>query len=291
VKQRKGSDIRLVTPIKALVQRFAFLLLIAASFALMILGKADVVLLERLRTTTTDAVAPILDALSRPAATVASAIDHIRGLANIQTENGRLKEENDRLLQWQHVARRLDSENAELKKLLHYAPGPVVSFVTARVIGDTGGAFVRSLLISAGARDGVRKGQAVLTGDGLVGRVAQVGEQSARILLITDLNSRVPVILESSRERAVLAGDNSDQPLLIHLAENVPVSVGERVTTSGHAAAFPPGLPVGIVSEVGDSGIRVSPYVPWSRLEYVRVVDYGTNGILNPSDAPAAKGR
>jgi rod shape-determining protein MreC len=288
--QRKGSVTRLATPIKALAQRFAFLLLVAASFALMMIGKADVLVLDRIKAAATDVVAPVLDVLSRPAASVAALIDHMRELSEIKAENDRLKEENDRLLQWQHVARRLDSENAALKKLLHFAPGPVVSFVTARVIGDTGGAFVRSLLISAGARDGVRKGQAVLTGDGLVGRIASVGERSARILLITDLNSRVPVVLESSREKAVLAGDNSDQPLLIHLAGSMQVNPGDRVVTSGHAAAFPPGLPVGIVASADETGIRVQPYVPWSRLEYVRVVDYGTTGILNAGDAAQPKG-
>ena len=288
--QRKGSVTRLATPIKALAQRSAFLLLVALSFALMMIGKADVLVIDRIKAAVTDIVTPVLDVLSRPAASVASAVDQVRELSRIEAENDRLREQNDRLLQWQHVARRLESENAELKKLLHYAPGQMISFVTARVVADTGGAFVRSLLISAGEREGVRKGQAVLTGEGLVGRIASAGERSARILLITDLNSRVPVVLESSREKAVLAGDNSDQPLLIHLANGAKGNPGGRVVTSGHAAAFPPGLPVGIVTSADETGIRVQPYVAWRRLDYVRVVDYGTTGILNTGDAPGRKG-
>jgi len=290
VKPRKGSVLRLATPIKVLVQRFAFLALIAATFALMMLGKADVVVLERVRSIASDAATPILNALSRPAATVSEMAERIHEIAAIDEENARLRAENERLLHWQHIARELAAQNEQFKALLNFTTPPAQSFITARVVADAGGAFVRSLLINAGERDGVKKGQAAVTGTGLAGRVIAVGERSARILLITDLNSRIPVELESSREQAVLAGDNTDLPQLVHLAERVPVSVGERVITSGRAGAFPPGLPVGIVTAVNDSDIRVKPYIEWSRLEFVRVIDFGTDGILAPTfERPKAK--
>jgi len=280
----------LATPIKVQIQRFAFLALIAATFALMMLGKADVVLLDRVRSVAADAVTPILDALSRPAATVSEIAARVREVALVDEENARLREENARLLHWQHVARELSAENAQLKALLNFSLPPAQSFITARVVADAGGAFVRSLLINAGEREGVKKGQAVVTGNGLAGRVVAVGERSARILLITDLNSRIPVELESSREQAVLAGDNTDLPQLVHLADRAPVSVGERVVTSGRAGAFPPGLPVGVVTAVNDTDIRVQPYIEWSRLEFVRVIDFGTDGILAPTfDRPQAR--
>lgn len=280
MKARKGPVLRLATPIKVLVQRFAFLALIAATFALMMLGKADVVVLDRLRTVTTDAVAPILDALSRPVATVSDAIDRVHEIAAVDEENARLREENERLMKWQHVARELAAENEQLKDLLNFRSPPTKSYITARVVADAGGAFVRSLLINSGAADGVQKGQPVVTGDGLIGRVITVGDRSSRVLLITDLNSRIPVELENTRDQAVLAGDNTKRPRIIHLAEKVSVSVGDRVITSGHAGVFPPGLPVGVVTSVNDSDIRVQPFVEWSRLEFVRVVDFDTGGNL-----------
>ena len=290
MKQRKGSVLRLTTPVKVLVQRFAFLALIAATFALMMLGKADVVVLERFRSIAVDAVTPILDGLSRPAATISDLANRVREIAAVDEENKRLRADNERLLHWQYAARELATENEQLKALLNLTAPPAQSFVTARVVGDAGGAFVRSLLVNAGERDGVKKGQAAVTGNGLVGRVVTVGERSARVLLITDLNSRIPVELESSREQAILAGDNTDLPQLVHLADRAPVSVGERVVTSGQAGAFPPGLPVGVVTAVSDSGIRVQPYIEWSRLAFIRVIDFGTNGILAPSfERPQAK--
>lgn len=280
----------MATPIKVLVQRFAFLALIAATFALMMLGKADVVVLERIRAVAADAVTPILDALSRPAATISQLAERAHEIAAVDAENARLRAENERLLNWQHVARELAAENTQLKSLLNMAAPPAQTFMTARVVADAGGAFVRSVLVNAGERDGIKKGEVAITGDGLVGRVITVGERSSRVLLLTDLNSRIPVELENSREQAVLAGDNTDLPQLVHLAERVPVTVGDRVVTSGRAGAFPPGLPVGVVTSVNDSDIRVQPYISWSRLEFVRVVDFGTNGILVPTlERPQAK--
>jgi rod shape-determining protein MreC len=269
-------------PIKGLIQRFAYVGLVAAAFGLMLLGKADVLLAERIRTQVTDALAPILDVLSRPIATVSDVVDQVRELASLREENAGLREDKVRLLQWQTVARRLEAETKALRALLNFVPGPEASYVTARVIGDTGGAFAHALVLNAGFRAGVRKGQAVVTGDGLVGRVAGVGTRSTRIILITDLNSHIPVLVERTRTRAILAGDNSEVLRLIRLPPGAEVSPGDRVVTSGHGGAFPPGLPVGVVASVSDAGIGVQPFVERSRLEYVRVVDFGLRGILQP---------
>lgn len=280
MKQRTGSVLRFATPLKVLAQRFAFLTLIGIAFGLMMLAKADMVVIERMRSAATDAVAPILDVFSRPTAAVSDFADGVREAVWLRTENARLREDNERLLHWQQVARRLEAENRTLRGLLNVVPAAPVSFVTARVIADSGGTFVRSVLVDSGAGDGVKKGQAVITGHGLVGRVAAVGKHSARVLLITDLNSRIPVLVASTRERAVLAGDNSDRPTLVHLASEAAVSPGDPIVTSGHGGAFPPGLPVGVVASVAEGDVRVQPYVSWSRLEYVRVVDFGLEGIL-----------
>jgi rod shape-determining protein MreC len=100
-------------------------------------------------------------------------------------------------------------------------------------------------------------------------------------LLISDLNSRIPVLIEATRTRAILAGNNSNRPRLIHLAPGATVSPGDRVVTSGHGGVFPVGLPVGLVDAVNEGGISVLPFVSRDRLEYVRVLDYGLKGIIN----------
>jgi rod shape-determining protein MreC len=272
--------LRLAAPLKVLAQRFTFLGLVGAAVGLMVLGKAEAPLIERARTAVTDAFVPILDALSRPVATVTEMADQVAALSDVHAENARLREENERLLHWQSVARKLELENRSLRDMLKFVPEEAVSFVSARVVADAGGSFVRSVLVLAGNRDGVAKGQVALTGDGLVGRVGDTGERAARVLLLTDLNSQVPVILESSRERGILAGDNSDRPKLTHLAISAKPQIGDRVMTSGHGGVFPAGLPVGVVVAVGEGGARVKPFVEFHRLDHVRLIDFGLSGAL-----------
>jgi rod shape-determining protein MreC len=99
--------------------------------------------------------------------------------------------------------------------------------------------------------------------------------------LITDINSRVPVIVENSRDRAFLSGDNTDRPLLTFLTADAAVAPGDRILTSGHGGAFPPGIPVGVVSSVSENAVRVAPLFRRHQLEYLRVADYGLQGILS----------
>lgn len=270
----------MAAPIWALAQRFYFLLLVMAAIALMLVSRVDTLRVDQARARVTDAFAPILNVISRPANAVASSIEYVRGLAELHADNARLREENARLLHWQQVALRLEAENRSLRGLLAYRPDPAASFVTARVVADPGGSWVRTLLVTAGRRDGVQRGQAAMAGQGLVGRVVQVGEWSSRILLITDLNARIPVVLETSRQRAMLSGDNSDRPKLLYMPPGLQVSPGERVFTSGHGGLFPPGLPVGIVSAGADGVVRVTPMVDLARIEHVQLVDFGIPGGL-----------
>ena len=273
-----------------MANRFGYLGLVLAAFALMLLGKADVVVMERVRASVTDAVAPVLEVLSRPVATFDRLVDEASALSSLREENARLRAENQRLIDWQAAARKLSSENQQLKGLLNFAPGAEPGFISGRVIADSGGAFVHSIMVGAGSRVGVSKGQAVITGDGLVGRVHGTGSRASRVLLMTDLNSRIPVVVENTRMRAILAGDNSDRPRLIHMPPGAIVNVGDRIVTSGHGGAFPPGIPVGVVAHSGDGGVTVKPYVHRDRLEYVRVVDYGLQGILDSTSAAEGAG-
>jgi rod shape-determining protein MreC len=295
VARRSGSFTTITEPFRSFWHRFSYGLLIAAAFGLLVLGKADIVLVERTRTAIVDATAPILDILSRPAATVSDVLQQFRELRDLRTENARLREENARLQQWQQAARLLEAENRSLRSLTSYIPDPAANYVTGRVIGDSGGPFVRSVLVNVGSRDGVEKGQAAMTGQGLAGRIAEVGYQHARALLITDLNSRIPVIVENSRDRAILAGDNTVRPKLLYLDSNAKVSPGDRIVTSGHAGALPPGLPVGIVISVSDHEVRVKPFVEWHKMEYLRLVDFhlppAARGETIRQEAPQSPGR
>ena len=268
--------IRLSPARRALLQRSTPAFLVFLSVALLVLGKADGVLLGALRARAIDLFAPALSILSRPLEAAAAVAQMARDWADVYRRNEVLSRDNRRLLEWRQAALRLAEENAELRALLKLVPGRQLSFVSARVIADSGGAFAQSLLVDAGSEEGVRRGEAVLGGSGLAGRITDVGRRAARVLLITDLNSRVPVFVEGAQTvRALLAGDNSPHPRLKYFPAKAAIKIGDRVVTSGIGGLFPPNLPVGVVSGFDGAVPRVEPYVRFSGVAYLRIVDYG----------------
>ncbi|MSP82015.1 MAG: rod shape-determining protein MreC [Alphaproteobacteria bacterium] len=271
---------RFALPFRGVVQRSAIGLLVLVAVTFMALDQAGSPAVESLRTRTVDTLQPLLEVLSHPATFARRGADDISRFFHVYADNRRLREENTRLLAWQDVARRLEKENLNLRNLATIAPEARAAFTTARIVATSGGAFVRTVLVNAGRQDGVTKGQAVVAAEGLVGRVVEVGDRTARVLLLTDLNSRIPVRLESTRDSAILAGDNSDRLRLNFLPADAVPTQGDRVITSGEGGQIPPGLPAGLVVGVEDGSVIVRPLVDWQRLEFVNVLDYAVPGVL-----------
>jgi rod shape-determining protein MreC len=279
--------IRLSIPVRQSLAKLTLPVLIAAAFGLMLLGKADAVLAERARMALADAMSPIYGALAEPLANLRNSVANISNVFNLASENAELRQENETLRRWQSVALALDSENASLKANLHWLPDPAPSYVTARVVADAGGVYARAVLLSAGPNHSIVKDQVALDDRGLVGRVTEVGGRSVRVLLITDINSRIPVMLEGSRARALLVGTNGARPRLMYWPEGVQPLEGERVVTSAEANVFPAGLPVGVVRYAGKNVAEVQPLAKLDRLEMVRLFDYGL-GSRPPPETPLA---
>ncbi len=156
------------------------------------------------------------------------------------------------------------------------------------MVADAGGVYARAVLLSPGPNHGISKGEIALDDRGLVGRVSEVGARTVRVLLITDLNSRIPVMLEGSRARAILTGTNGPLPRLMYWPEGVHPQEGERVVTSAEAGAFPAGLPVGTVHYSSSNVAEVEPLARLDRLEIVRLFDY-QHGRRTPQAAAAPR--
>lgn len=274
--------IRLSIPLRQALARLSLPIMIAVAFGVMLLGKADTLLVERLRSTLSDTLAPIYGAISQPVNAAEEAIAEIRSLATLRSENARLREENERLHRWHAAALSLEAENTLLRRQLGFVPEAAPNFHAARVVADGGGTYARAVLLSIPPQHGIRKGQVALDERGFVGRVTEVGARSARVLLATDMNSRVPVTLEGSRARAVMAGTNGARPRLAHWPEGVIPQEGERVVTSAQANAFPAGLPVGVVRRSAQGNLEVELFARLDNLEIVRLFDFGLSGILPP---------
>lgn len=280
---RASSFLRFATPVRSLAHRFPFLFLIVVAFTLIVVGRMESAFTERLRANIADIATPIVGLISQPITAARKLLGEISTLTTFREENNALRAELAVLRHSKLAMEQLAIENARLKALLNSVPDAAVRFVTARTLADSGSAFVRSVLVNAGAGDGLKKGDPVINGEGVVGRVVLVGEHASRVLLITDWNSRIPVVVESSREKAIMAGDNSSNPRLLYLSKEAVIALGDRIVTSGDGGVFPPGLPIGTVGSIGEEGARIQPFVTWSRLELVRIVDYSLEGALPPS--------
>ncbi len=263
---------------RGLSQRFSFFIFTALALVLLILSRTQPAAITSLRTHTIDTLAPFLDAVARPMEAVENIGSLLRDTISLRANNQKLREENAHMIEWQNAVVSLEKENKELRALLNFKAEPNPSYVSARVIAETGGAYVRGLVVTAGKVDGVREGMAAMTGEGLIGRVVEVGDWSSRVLLISDLNSRIPVTLAETGDRAILAGDNSPQPKLLFMARDASASEGAHVVTSGHGGIFPPNLPIGVLQETTRGTITVVPTADLGRVSYVRLVDFDLRG-------------
>lgn len=245
---------------------------IVASILLMAISAFKPHAFDYTRAKTVDIFAPILFWVSMPLQQISIFSQDVNSIAQLQADNSRLTEENAKLREWYQVALLLDSENKSLRELLNLEVDPKYKSISARVIADTGNTYVKSVLVSAGYKLGVKKGSAVISGEGLIGRVVEVSESTARILLVTDINLRVPVVVEDTGHHAILSGANSENPHLIHIPQGTEIAEGSRLITSGYGGIYPYGLPVGSVV-IGKYGVKeVNLYSNFDKLQIVRVV-------------------
>lgn len=272
---RSRSRLRILTrigPFDLWGSRGASLFFLLFAFGFLALSIFRPGALEGVRGDISDRFAPVLEVVSYPFVEVSEFVGGVTGIAALRAENDQLSRENARLREWYQAALMFQAENQSLRDLLKVRVDPRHNFVTARVVADGGGSYVRSVLVAAGTEDDVDKGQAVLAGQGLVGRVVEAGRRSARVLLLTDYNARVPVSVEGSRRQAVLAGNNDDLPVLLHLPPDGDVPDGARIVTSGVGGVFPAGLPVGLVESLPDGRKAVRLFADVSNIMHVRIV-------------------
>lgn len=287
MKRRRSLFLHL-SHIRLLAKKFALVFLFLTAFVLMLVNKTDTVIIDKTSSVATDVVSPMIDVLVIPAKMLAKGYDYFRDLKQIHKDNQRLKEENQRLNVIYVRYRALEIENKLLSELLNYVTPPEMELVTGRVIAEEGDAFSHSMIAYTGDEK-VKKGQVAMAEKGVVGRVDRVGINYARVILITDINSKIPVMVEKSRVRGILSGDNTNLPKLIFIPLDAGISVGDRIVTSGVAGVFPTGLPVGRVVSVRKGEITVKPFSNLEQLEYIKLINYGLGGILDADNAAEGK--
>lgn len=271
------------------------LLLLFVSMALMLLSRLDHSMLSDVRWQISSWMAPVLKTAMIPAEPIREMGRAISAQVSLKAEVERLKQENQKLGSWEWRARQLETKLADIEALAKVVPQQKLDFITSRVIADASGAFVHNVTIDAGRAHKVKCGYPVINADGLIGRIVDVGPRSARVLLATDLNSRIPVVVGPNAVRAIMAGDNSAQPRLIYIPDSAKISAGDEVSTSGQGGLFPIGLRLGIVADDNLSKPRVALRANLDQLDYVSVLFYDdpsahlTDDLLSRKSASDAK--
>ena len=237
-----------------------------------------------------DAVeSPVGGALSAPVRWTGNAVDYVRGYFFAVSENRHLKTE---LVQAQATRDQLEAmqvENARLRAVLGIRTDPPLPHIAAETIADSRGPFANTRLANAGRDKGVAEGNPVVSEHGLVGRIVGVSDHVSRVLLLTDAESRTPVLLVRTNGRAILSGDGGDAPKLDYIRSATGLKEGDRVLTSGDGGVFPRGLPVGTVVRGIDGGWHVALDSDAAPIDYVQILLFSDFSQLANAQALAPK--
>lgn len=253
--------------------------------ALVVLGRAQSSLFDRARAYFSDATSPILQSVRGPANSVGHWVSGLDEIFVVYQENQRLKVENARLHQWQNAALVLEQRLKRYQLLLNAVSDPSLSAITAHVIGRANRPFLDTMILDAGKNQGVKPGEAVIDDRGMIGRIYLVGEHTAWVILLTDLSSRIPVVIEPGHVQALLSGDNSSAPGLELSKQGIVLKEGQPIVTSGDGGLLPAGLAVGTVVWDG-SEFRAGLLAEASSADDVRILDLKSPPEQPPSPTP-----
>jgi rod shape-determining protein MreC len=267
------------------LKRLLLGVLVLCLLGLFLVWRIDSPRVERFRAQVVDRVVPRMDWAMAPVTGALKVLRDFQSYQRMYQQNQDLRRELQQMKAWKEAALQLEQENARLLDLNNVQLDPRLTYVTGVVMADSGSPFRQSVLVNVGARDGIMEGWAAMDGLGLVGRISGLGRRTARVILLTDTSSRIPVTVQPSGQRALLIGDNSPAPLLDFVEIPDQVRPGDRVLTSGDGGVFPAGLVVGQVFVDPGGRMRLRIAADYERLEFLRVLrSFARERIDDPGD-------
>ena len=247
-------------------------ILVVLLLGMYLLWRIDSPRVERLRIAMIDRFVTSMDWAMAPVTGLTNIARDFQSYTRIYEQNQDLRRELQQMKAWREAALQLEQENARLLDLNKVRIDAKLTHVTGVVTADSGSPFRQSVLLNVGARDGIIDGWATMDGIGLVGRISGVGQNTSRVILLTDTNSRIPVTVQPSGQRAILVGDNEAAPTLEFIENRDLVRPGDRVVTRGDGKVFPAGLLVGQVAQSPDRRLRARLAADYERLKFLRVL-------------------
>ena len=253
-------------------KRISQFIIVLFGFVLIFIGKADILAMRSAQSGLSGVVAPLYDLISTPVRAIETMFEGVRTVASLREEAIRLRAENNRLKRWQRRAEILESENRQLRSVLGAVIPPDRVAVTARSITAPGSSFSHAMLVLHGPDKPVQVGDPVVTADGLVGYIIDVGAEQSWVLLISDVNSRIPVVLSSSSWPGLAVGQNRRELELGFLPLEAEPKENELALTSGHGEILPAGLPVGRVVHRKARRFLLEPVVDLRTVSFVSIL-------------------
>lgn len=193
-------------------------------------------------------------------------------------ENAGLKAELSKSVEIKNRCEELELENARLRKFVNFTASFPQNYVAAQIIARDPSPWFKTIIIDKGQDNGVQKGDPVLVSEGIVGQIIQVSKNSSRVLLITDRNSAVDALVQNSRVRGIVKGDNDNNCLFVYTLRKDVVKEGEMIISSGLDQVFPKGLRIGKILNVTKvhsqlfQDITIETSVDFDKIEEVLVL-------------------
>lgn len=267
------------------VRRLVLTVLVLCLAGIFLVWRIDNPRVEQFRARIVDQVVPSFDWAMAPVTGAINLVRDFQSYSRLVEQNRELRSELRQMQAWREAALQLEQENARLLDLNNVRLDPRLTYITGVVMADSGSPFRQSVLLNVGARDGIVDGWAAMDGIGLVGRVSGVGQQTARVILVTDASSAIPAVIQPSGQTALIAGDNTAAPLVDFVEKPELVRPGDRVISSGDGGVFPAGLLIGQVAEDRGGRLRVRLSADLERLEFLRILrHHGTETVNDPGD-------
>lgn len=252
--------------------RLVLAAMIVMLLAIFLLWRIDNPRIEKMRMAIIDVVAPNFAWVATPVTGTVNLIRSAQSYNSIYLQNQELRREIQQMKAWKEAALSFEQENARLLNLNKVKLDPKFTHITGVVLADSGSPFRQTVLLNVGARDGIIDGWAAMDGIGLVGRISGVGDRTARVIMLSDNSSRIPVTIEPTGQYALMVGDNSSRPPIDFVENLEAVRPGDRVVSSGDGGVFPAGLLIGQVVQSSSGRLRVRLAADIQRLEFLRII-------------------
>ena len=251
-------------------QRFSLFLLVIASLVLLFFDSLESKPISFVRSFVKDTIYRGSLITSSPIKGAKYVTTKVAGHLKLFQKYSKLQEDYSHLKNEIAKSEFLELENTQLRKLIDEQIESNSNLTSSRVMLDKQSPYLNSYVLNSGSNKKIKKGMAVLDGKNFIGRIVDVNFFSSRVLLVTDLNSKIPVVIQPSGHHAILSGHNIKEPTLEYLPEDHKISNKDKVYTSGKEGIFSPGIPIG-EAKVNVDKVNVLLFSDLTQITFVNI--------------------